>query len=78
MVFAFTLIGCTAQPTLVELETEAMATGDWSHFDRRNRRNVIRAAYADLAATCDARGRIVFCETRTTMSINDCQCGRRR
>lgn len=72
------LVGCTAQPTLYELETEAMVTGDWTAFDRKNRRHLERAAYADLTATCDANNRIVYCETISgQIEIEDCWCARR-
>lgn len=71
--------GCTAQPTLAELESEAMVTGDWTHFDRKNKRHLERAAYVELTEICDARGRIVHCVTRgTRMTTDNCTCGRRR
>ena len=31
------LVGCTARPTLEELETEAMTTGDWAAVEKRER-----------------------------------------
>ena len=70
--------GCTAQPTLYELETEAMFTGDWTAFDRKNKRHLERAAYANLAAMCDIHNLIVVCETiGTRKDIEDCGCRRR-
>ena len=69
------LAACTAQPTLYELETEAMATGDWTAFDRKNKRHLERAAYADLVAVCDINDMIVVCEMDA--GLKDCGCRRR-
>ncbi len=77
-VIVLVLVGCTAQPTLYELETEAMVTGDWTAFDRKNKRHLERAAYADLTAVCDIHDMIVVCETLGIQNgIEDCGCRRR-
>lgn len=69
---------CTAQPTLYELETEAMVTGDWTAFDRKNKRLLERAAYVDLVAECGTNNQMVWCETISSrIQIEDCWCARR-
>ena len=40
----FLLVGCGAQPTLEELETQAFATGDWSAVEARERSIARRVA----------------------------------
>jgi hypothetical protein len=40
----FLLVGCGAQPTLEELETQAFASGDWSAVEARERSIARRAA----------------------------------
>lgn len=74
-VIAFALSGCAAQPSLYELEAEAMVTGDWTQFDRKNKRVLERAAYADLVAVCDLYEMIAVCEIEGARK--NCGCQRR-
>jgi len=63
------LAGCSAAPTLEELEFAALQSGDWSHVKKRER--AVARRKAREAQQCSA-GRIRVCEKRVR---NDrCSC----
>ncbi len=63
------LAGCTAAPTLEELEFAALESGDWSEVRKRERADARRAAR--MARQCPI-GRVRVCVKRATGS--DCGC----
>lgn len=63
------LAGCTAAPTLEELEFAALESGDWSEVRKRERAIARRAARA--AQQCPI-GRVRVCIRRATG--NECGC----
>jgi len=65
----FILLGaCAPIPTLDELQSEALQTGDWSEVERRE--NIIRVRQARTGPQCPD-GAIGYCE----QSGGDVQCG---
>ena len=65
----FFLVGCAAQPTLDELETQAFLTGDWSAVEARERSIARRAARS--GSQCPS-SYIAYCENR--FGSMECTC----
>ncbi len=65
----FLLVGCTAQPTMDELQTQAFISGDWSAVEARERAIARRALRS--ANYCPA-GYVVHCDQ--SVSITRCSC----
>lgn len=63
------LAGCTAAPTLEELEFAALESGDWSEVHKRERAMARRASRA--AQECPI-GRVRVCVRRAAR--NECGC----
>lgn len=63
------LAGCVARPTLEELETQAMLTGDWSAVEKRERS--IERRRARTGIECDI-GLTAYCEI--TAGHRACTC----
>ena len=63
------LAGCSAAPTLEELEFAALQSGDWSQVEKRER--AIARREARKAQQCSA-GRIRICEKR--LGEDRCSC----
>jgi len=64
------LVGCTARPTLEELETEALDTGDWAAVEKRERMNK-RMNVVQSESAC--RGdKVEICQTRSAQEVCDC------
>ena len=61
------LVGCAAQPTMDELETQAFLTGDWSAVEARERAVARRALRS--GRSCPA-GYVTYCEE----SFGDTRC----
>jgi len=65
--------GCSGVPTMEELETQAMLTGDWSAVDKRERSVARRLAQAPMqcpdgyAAICEVR----FAERKCACATRD-------
>ena len=64
------LVGCTARPTLEELETEAMATGDWAAVEKRERMDR-RMGLVDPDNQCP-NGKVLLCNKKG--EHEDCEC----
>ena len=71
LIVGLALVACAPQPTLEQLEDQAMLTGDWSQVEKRERQIKRRAARdaadnfvcpQDMAAICEKR----FGDTRCT------------
>ena len=67
------LTGCASQPSLQELEAQALQSGDWSAVEARER----RLASYDGAASLDAcpRGKALVCNER--FEEPNCYCASR-
>lgn len=65
------LAGCTAGPTLEQLEAEAMITGDWSLVEQRERAIQRRESRQEIA--CPS-GYTAVCESR--LGDRRCICGK--
>ena len=63
------LAGCTAAPTLEELEFAALESGDWSEVKKRER--AIARRQARMAQECP-NGRVRFCVKRAVRE--ECGC----
>lgn len=69
-VFALVLFaGCAADPTMEELEREAMQTGDWSKVEDREQRRAQRIGRAQNECP---DGFAVLC--RSEVGFEDCDC----
>ncbi len=68
----FLLVGCTAQPTMDELETQAFITGDWSAVEARERAIARRALRS--GNHCPA-GYVAYCDE--SFGGTRCSCLRR-
>ena len=64
------LVGCTARPTLEELETEAMATGDWAAVEKRERMDR-RMGLVDPINQCP-NGEALLCSKKG--EAENCEC----
>jgi len=64
------LAGCAAKPTLSELEEEALATGDWSQVEAREkgidrfRRTTAQKCPDGAARVCVDNGGTTYCQCR--------------
>ncbi len=63
------LAGCAGRPTLDELQSEAMVTGDWSEVEKRERLRV--RSNALVGKRCSS-GRILLCEEHGSGRICGC------
>ena len=63
------LAGCAAKPTLSELEEQALATGDWTEVEARERG--INRLRRTTAPKC-ADGATMVCVQNS--GVSDCQC----
>ena len=63
----FLIVGCAAQPTMDELETQAFISGDWSAVEARERANARRALRS--GNHCPA-GYVTYCDE----SFGDTRC----
>ena len=64
------LVGCSARPTVDELEAEALVTGDWSAVEKRQRMNK-RMSVVQSDSVC--RGdKVAICETKSEQEFCDC------
>ena len=68
----FLLVGCSVQPTLDELETQAFLTGDWSAVEKRERSIARRIARS--GSQCPS-GYVSYCENH--LGDVDCTCLKR-
>ncbi len=68
----FLLVGCTAQPTMDELETQAFITGDWSAVESRERAIARRALRS--GRQCPT-GYVTYCDE--SFAGTRCTCLRR-
>lgn len=64
--------GCSVVPTMDELETQAMLTGDWSAVEKRERSVARRMAQAPMH--CPS-GYTAICEVR--FAERNCACAER-
>ena len=73
----FLLVGCTAQPTMDELESQAFTTGDWSAVEAREHaiaRRAIRSGRQcpdGYISYCEKnfRGKRCSCQRRDSLSV---------
>ena len=63
------LAGCVANPTMEELEAEAMQTGDWSKVEQRE---LLQARRMGRARTQCPTDFALFCDTDS--GEEDCRC----
>jgi hypothetical protein len=70
---AFVFTGCTAQPSLEQLERHALVTGDWSAVESRERSVQRRNLRAGIQCP---NGLVNYCET--FMTTKRCSCINRR
>lgn len=63
------MAGCAVGPTLEQLETQALLTGDWSAVERRERAMLRRQARH--GPKCPS-GYIAYCEDRFTDTVCGC------
>ena len=69
-VFALILLaGCVASPTMQELETRAMLTGDWSAVEAKERSLVRRRLRAGIQCP---NGYIGYCQDRIVDEVCSC------
>jgi len=66
------LVGCAGRPTMEQLETHALASGDWSAVESREKAHARRGPRASLQ--CPA-GRIEICSNR--LGSRQCSCNSR-
>ena len=55
------MAGCTVGPTMADLETQAMLTGDWSAVDKREQSFARRNPRRGRVRTCPAKY-LSYCE----------------
>jgi len=64
------LVGCTARPTLEELETEAMATGDWAAVEKRE---LMDKKWGVVQTDSKCRGDYIrLCRTESAQEFCEC------
>jgi hypothetical protein len=66
------LAGCVSSPTLEQLETQALLTGDWTAVEKRERVVARRQMYSSMQ--CPA-GYIGYCEE--SIVSRECSCVQR-
>lgn len=64
-----TMAGCTIAPTMEELETQALYSGDWSQVEKRERSSARRNE--QRGSQCPG-GHIAVCESRSL--VERCSC----
>jgi hypothetical protein len=64
------LVGCSARPTVDELEAEAVATGDWAAVEKRERMDR-RMGLVDPSNQCP-NGEALLCNKKG--KHEDCEC----
>lgn len=69
LVLLIVMTGCSVGPTMAELETQAMLTGDWSAVERRER--AIERRRQRQGMQCPA-GFIAYCDN--TAFDTSCTC----
>ena len=64
------LVGCTARPTMEELEAEAEATGEWAPVDKRKRMD---EKWGVVQTSSNCRGdKVEVCQTKSAQEFCDC------
>ena len=64
------LVGCSARPTVDELEAEAMETGDWAAVEKRARMD---KKFGVIKTDSVCRGDYVeLCQTKSELEVCDC------
>lgn len=63
------LAACSAQPTMEELEKEALETGDWEAVEKRERMNERMGVIGDPQCR---EGFIHFCEKQGEQEVCEC------
>ena len=66
-----TMAACTASPTIEELETQALLSGDWSQVEKRER--ALARRMARIGPACPG-GSFAVCIER--IGRNTCTCAR--
>ncbi len=64
------LVGCSARPTLEELEAEALATGDWAAVEKRERMDKKWGVVQTDSACRDDY--VMICQTKAAQEFCDC------
>ncbi len=64
------LVGCSARPTVDELEAEALGTGDWSAVEKRQRMDR-RMGLVDPSHQCP-NGEVLLCSKKG--ENENCEC----
>jgi len=64
------LVGCTARPTLEELEAEALETGDWAAVEKRERMDK-KWGVVQTDSKCPGN-KVEICQTKVEQEICDC------
>ena len=66
------LVGCSARPTIEELEAEALRTGDWTAVEKRER---IDKKWGVVMTDSECRGVYVrLCQTKSAHEFCECVC----
>jgi hypothetical protein len=64
------LVGCSARPTIEELEAEALDTGDWSAVKKRQRMD---EKFGVVKTDSACRGdKVEICQTKSGQEFCDC------
>jgi len=64
------LVGCSARPTLEELEAEALTTGDWEAVEKRER---IDKKWGVVKTDSECRGDYIrLCQTKSAQEFCEC------
>jgi len=71
LVLVLLLAGCVGRPTVEELTSDAMISGDWSEVEKRER---IRARSSALFGKQCSGGQLLLCEEHG--SGRECECVR--
>ena len=64
------LVGCTARPTLEELEADALATGDWAAVEKRERMDE-KWGVVKTDSKCPG-SKVEICQTKLAQEVCDC------
>jgi hypothetical protein len=63
--------GCTASPTLQELEMQAFVSGDWAQVEKREAALARRQSRSGVQCSI---GYVGYCEVRIGASETECTC----
>ena len=77
LLYCTILLGsCSDSPTLEELRTEALTTGDWSQVESRERRLESKNRYRAWQLYCKEREAVLVCKGHGTIQFSerDCTC----